>query len=110
LTQLELTTLALASLNGITFVLWWDKPLGAQAVVRLYPNRRLTDQERDAEGVSDLFFSGVICCDQVCNRHSEISLSGLWHLPKSEKYLLALRLGFVISSYVGHKTIFLSIG
>jgi len=32
--QLELTTLALASLNGITF-LWWDKPLGAQDIVRV---------------------------------------------------------------------------
>src|SRR5258707_1598794 len=33
LTQLELTTLALASLNGITFALWWDKPLGATSAV-----------------------------------------------------------------------------
>jgi len=54
LTQLELTTVALASLNGITFFLWWDKPLGVQDPVRVYTNRNLTDLERDvAEEVSD---------------------------------------------------------
>ena len=55
LTHLELTTLALASLNGITLVLWWDKPLGTQALVRVYLNRKLTDVERNVEGVSDFF-------------------------------------------------------
>jgi len=56
LTQLELTTLALASLNGITFILWWDKPLGVRAPVRVYMNRKLTDAERDkGRAVSDLF-------------------------------------------------------
>ena len=47
LTQLELTTLALASLNGITFILWWDKPLGVQAPMRVYLKRKLTEAERD---------------------------------------------------------------
>ncbi len=56
LTHLELTTLALASLNGITFVLWWDKPLGAEAVVRVHLKRKLTDAERNVAGVSDFFF------------------------------------------------------
>jgi len=51
LTQLELTTLALASLNGITFILWWDKPLGVRAPVRVYMSRKLTDAERDTERV-----------------------------------------------------------
>jgi len=51
LTQLELTTLAVASLNGITFILWWDKPLGANTPVRVYV-RKLTDVERNVEGVS----------------------------------------------------------
>jgi len=46
LTQLELTTLAMASLNGITFALWWDKPLGAQTLVRVHLKRKLTDVER----------------------------------------------------------------
>ena len=57
LTQLELTTLALASLNGITLILWWDKPLGAQAVVRVHLKRRLTDEERSTAGVSSGAFS-----------------------------------------------------
>jgi len=54
-TQLELTTLALASLNGITFILWWDKPLDVRAPVRVYMKRKLTDAERAAERVSVLF-------------------------------------------------------
>jgi len=53
LTQLELTTLALASLNGITFLIWWDKPLGACMPVRVYLKRKLTDAERNTAGVSN---------------------------------------------------------
>jgi len=60
LTQLELTTLALASLNGITFILWWHKPLGVQAPVRMYLKRKLTNVERNTE-VSG-FFSDGFCC------------------------------------------------
>lgn len=60
LTQLELTTLALASLNGITFFLWWDKPLGAQTPVHVELKRRLTDSERDAAGVSGLLFGCLL--------------------------------------------------
>ena len=58
LTQLELITLAVASLNGITFVLWWDKPLGAQTLVRVYLKRKLTDAERNVRRVSG-FFAGA---------------------------------------------------
>jgi len=54
LSQLELTTVALASLNGITFILWWYKPLGVEIPVRVYMNRELTEKERQVEGVSDL--------------------------------------------------------
>jgi len=60
LTRLELTTLALASLNGITSILWWHKPLGAQAPVRMYLKRKLTNVERNTE-VSG-FFSDGFCC------------------------------------------------
>jgi len=66
LTQLELTTLALASLNGITFVLWWDKPLGAQAIVRVYLKRKLTHSERVVVSVSSnisFFFPLILTCD-----------------------------------------------
>ena len=60
ITQLELTTLAMASLNGITFILWWDKPLGVQTVVRVYLKRKLTDAERNVDGVSDFFVGGSL--------------------------------------------------
>ena len=36
LTELELVTLALASLNGATFFIWWCKPLGVQEPLRIY--------------------------------------------------------------------------
>src|SRR6266542_677188 len=36
LTELELVTLALASLNAITYIFWWHKPLGVQEPVRIY--------------------------------------------------------------------------
>ena len=36
LTELELVTLALASLNAVTFAIWWHKPLGVQDPVRIY--------------------------------------------------------------------------
>ena len=36
LTELELVTLALASLNAITFAIWWHKPLGVQEPVKVY--------------------------------------------------------------------------
>jgi hypothetical protein len=55
LTQLELTTLALASLNAMTFILWWDKPLCVYVPVRVRMKRELNDAERATEGVSDLF-------------------------------------------------------
>jgi len=56
LTHLELTTLALASLNGITFLLWWKKPLGAQAIVRIHLKRKLKESERVSQEVSlDIF-------------------------------------------------------
>jgi hypothetical protein len=55
LTHLELTTLALASLNGITFGLWWYKPLGAQAIVRVHLKRKLKDSELLTREVSNVF-------------------------------------------------------
>ena len=35
-TELELVTLALASLNGITYAFWWHKPLCVEEPVRIY--------------------------------------------------------------------------
>ena len=57
LTQLELTTLAMASLNGITCLLWWQKPLAARTIVTVYLTRRLTDTERNVANVSVLFMT-----------------------------------------------------
>ena len=73
LTQLELTTLTLASLNGIAFILWWDKPLGSSAIVRVHLKRKLTDAERNVEGVSASFAGSSILtgnCSEVnpCGR------------------------------------------
>ena len=64
ITQLELTTLALASLNGITSILWWNKPLGAEAVWREKMKRQLTDKERNVvENVSNFFtIAFVLTC------------------------------------------------
>jgi len=36
LTELELVTLALASLNGVMYYFWWDKPLGVQEPIKIY--------------------------------------------------------------------------
>ena len=72
LTQLELTTLALASLNGITFILWWNNPLGATALVRVYLKRKLTDAERNVDGVGG-FFAGSSILTINCR---EVNLSG----------------------------------
>jgi len=49
LTELELVTLALASLNGVMYYFWWDKPLGVKEPVRVYPKG-----ERPAEKFIDM--------------------------------------------------------
>jgi len=36
LTELELVTVALASLNAFTFAIWWDKPLDVKEPIRIY--------------------------------------------------------------------------
>ena len=36
LTELELVTLALASLNGVMYFFWWDKPLGVNEPIKVY--------------------------------------------------------------------------
>lgn len=35
-TELELVTLAFALLNGFMYFLWWDKPLDAEYLIRIY--------------------------------------------------------------------------
>ena len=38
MTELELVTLALASLNGVMYYFWWDKPLGVNEPIKVYLN------------------------------------------------------------------------
>jgi hypothetical protein len=37
LTELELVTLALASLTGVMYFFWWDKPFGVNEPIKVYP-------------------------------------------------------------------------
>ena len=46
LTQLELITLALASLNALMYGFWIDKPLNVAVPMKVNLKRRLTDEER----------------------------------------------------------------
>ena len=48
LTELELVTLALASLNAVTFVIWWHKPLGVQEPVKIYLKTEKQNVELEA--------------------------------------------------------------
>ena len=83
ISQLELTKLALASLNGITFIFWWDKPLGAQTPVRVHLKRKLTDAERNVEGVSDfLIGASTFFFDQQIAR-SICSINAGFQPPKN---------------------------
>ena len=104
LTQLELTALALVSLNGITFMLWWDKPLGAQALMRVYLKRKLTNAERNVEGVSCSFACASILTLSNC---SEVNLLDPSSLSTSKYSLNTVRVPFVT---FGQKQIFLLFG
>ena len=59
LTELELVTLALASLNGVTFAIWWHKPLGVQEPVKIYLKTEARNVQDAAQRVSVL--SIVLC-------------------------------------------------
>ena len=55
LTELELVTLALASLNAVTFAIWWHKPLGVQDPVQIY----LKIEAKEVEQVHEVPQVGV---------------------------------------------------
>src|SRR6266498_1130448 len=66
LTELELVTLALASLNGVMYFFWWDKPLGVNEPVKLYreghePPKKFIGEEGSTQDVSVAIFSNVLC-------------------------------------------------
>ncbi|KAI9462136.1 hypothetical protein F5148DRAFT_233524 [Russula earlei] len=46
ITELELITVAFATLNFVMYLLWWDKPLNVQCGVRVY-KKRYTEQPID---------------------------------------------------------------
>ena len=54
ITELEVVTLALASLNVIMFFFWWSKPLGLSVPMKVDLERRL-DRRIERDGVSDWF-------------------------------------------------------
>jgi hypothetical protein len=45
LTELEVATVAFASLNGVLYYFWWNKPLGAVIPVKLRLKRKLADYD-----------------------------------------------------------------
>jgi len=49
---LELVALALASLNAVTFAIWWHKPLGVQEPVKIYLRTEAKNVEDAARQVS----------------------------------------------------------
>src|SRR6266511_4806458 len=60
LTELELVTVALASLNGVMYYFWWDKPLGVKEPIKLYrkgqePAETIIRGERSEHDVSVVF-------------------------------------------------------
>jgi len=63
MTSLELVTLALASLNGVTYFFWWHKPLDVKVPVRVHLKRKLTDEEKrlvlNAKGLKHSEFKPV---------------------------------------------------
>ncbi|KAH9962570.1 hypothetical protein BC827DRAFT_1340904 [Russula dissimulans] len=52
ITELELVTVALATLNFVIYLLWWHKPLNVQRGVRVY-KQRITEQPIDDGDVED---------------------------------------------------------
>jgi len=60
LTELELVTLALASLNAIMYVFWWHKPLGIQVPIRIYFETEAVEkvdvEDADAEQGITIFY------------------------------------------------------
>ncbi|KAI9507071.1 hypothetical protein F5148DRAFT_981898 [Russula earlei] len=49
-TELELVTVAFATLNFVIYLLWWDKPLNVRCGVRVYKKRRTEQPDEDVDG------------------------------------------------------------
>jgi hypothetical protein len=57
LTELELVTLALASLNAVTYAIWWHKPLGVQDSIKVYLKMDVVEKKGPARQVGVSAFS-----------------------------------------------------
>jgi hypothetical protein len=57
LTELELVTLALASLNAVPFAIWWLVPLGVQDPIKVYLKTELIEKKGPAQQVGMSVFS-----------------------------------------------------
>ena len=72
LTELEIVTVALASLNGVMYYFWWDKPLGVKEPVKLYRKGhepaeiKVTQSNHD---VRSAIFSNVLSTYQMLSRN-----------------------------------------
>ncbi|KAI9507069.1 hypothetical protein F5148DRAFT_999850 [Russula earlei] len=49
-TELELVTVAFATLNLVMYLLWWDKPLNVRCGVRVYKKRQTEQPDEDVDG------------------------------------------------------------
>ena len=70
LTELELVTLALASLNGVMYYFWWDKPLGVNEPVKLYrkghePAERVIKVTHSDHRVRNAIFLNVLSTNKI---------------------------------------------
>jgi hypothetical protein len=75
ITELEVTTLAFAALNGILYFFWWDKPLGVACPVPVY----LIPSKREA---------GTQSTDSDCEENTDplpSILSESSHTPRSSR-------------------------
>jgi hypothetical protein len=57
LTELELVTLALASLNAVTYAIWWHKPLGVKDPIKVYSKMEIVEKKGPAQQVGVSAFS-----------------------------------------------------
>src|SRR5258708_9213372 len=62
LTELELVTLALASLNVITYAFWWHKPLGVKVPIGIYFETEVVEKVdvEDADSESEITASYIL--------------------------------------------------
>jgi len=60
ITELELITIAFASLNFVIYLLWWEKPLNVQRGVRVYKKRKTEEPTDDGDVEVTVGFRGAL--------------------------------------------------